>query len=101
MKYIHKNPQIHNFDCIILLIHSQINLIKLIWHISWIKNSSIKFDVYTTKLVWSNSSNKIKDDDNNNNNNNNNNKNNLFGFHVQGTMVLLPNYTIKKENIFY
>ena len=35
------------------------------------------------------------------NNNNNNNNNRLFGFHVQNTMALLPNYTIKKENVFY
>ena len=35
------------------LIHGQIYLIKLIWHIFWIKNDSIKFDVYTIKLVWS------------------------------------------------
>ena len=35
------------------LIHGQINLIRIIWHIFWIKNCSIKFDVYTTKLVWS------------------------------------------------
>ena len=34
------------------LIHGQINLINLIWHIFWIKNCSIKFDVYTIKLVW-------------------------------------------------
>ena len=78
---------------------------KLIWYISWIKNSSIRFDVYTTKLVWSNSSNKIKDDDDDDddddNNDNDDDNNNLFGFHVQGTMVLLPNYTIKKENVFY
>ena len=33
----------------------------------------------------------------NNNNSNNNNNNNLFCFHVQSTMVLLPNYTIKKR----
>ena len=35
------------------LIHGQIYLIKLIWHIFWIKNGSIKFHVYTIKLVWS------------------------------------------------
>ena len=31
----------------------QINLIKLISQIFWIKNCSIKFDVYTVQLVWS------------------------------------------------
>ena len=35
------------------LIHGQIYLIKLIWRIFWIQNDSIKFDVYTIKLVWS------------------------------------------------
>ena len=29
------------------LIHGQTNLIKLIWHIFWIKHCRIKFDVYT------------------------------------------------------
>ena len=52
----------------------------------------------------------VSNNNNNNNNNTNNNNNNnnnhhhhhlLFGFHVQSTMVVLPNYTIKKENIFY
>ena len=33
------------------------------------------------------------------NNNNNNNNNDLFGFHVQSTMVLLPSYTIKRKCI--
>ena len=32
-------------------------------------------------------------------NNNNNNNNHLFGFHVQNTMVLLPNYTNKGKCI--
>ena len=35
------------------LIHGQISLIKLIWHIFWIKNCSIKFHVYTIKSVGS------------------------------------------------
>ena len=35
------------------LIHGQIPLIKLIWHIFWINNCSIKFYVYTIKLIWS------------------------------------------------
>ena len=33
------------------LIHGQINLIKLLWHIFWIENCSIKFDVYSSKLI--------------------------------------------------
>ena len=33
------------------LIHGQINFIKLVWHIFWIKNCSIKFDVSMIKLV--------------------------------------------------
>ena len=37
----------------IKLVHGQVNLIKLIWHIFWIKNCNIKFDVYTITLVWS------------------------------------------------
>ena len=36
-------------------------------------------------------------DNNNNSNNNNDDNNNFFGFHVQSTMVLLPNYTIKNK----
>ena len=36
---------------------------------------------------------------NNNDNNNDNNNNHLFGFHIQSTMVLLPNYTIKRKCI--
>ena len=38
---------------------------------------------------------------NNDNNNNNNNNNKLFGFLVQNAMLLHPNYTIKRENVFY
>ena len=33
------------------LIPGQINLIKLNWHIFWIKNCSIRFNVYIIKLV--------------------------------------------------
>ena len=44
-----------------------------------------------------NSDNNNNSNNNDNNNNNNNNNNNLFGFHVQSTMVLLPNYTIKNK----
>ena len=36
------------------LIHGQINLIESIWHIFWIKQCNIKFDVYTITLIWSN-----------------------------------------------
>ena len=34
------------------LMHGQINLIKLILHIFWIKNCSTKSDVYSIKLIW-------------------------------------------------
>ena len=45
----------------------------------------------------SNNNNNNNDNNNNNNNNNNINNSNIFGFYVQSTMVLLPDYTIKKR----
>ena len=54
----------------------------------------------TFRLRNNNSNDDNNNNNNNNNNSNNNNNNHLFGFQVQSTMVLLPNYTIKK-NVFY
>ena len=34
---------------------SRQHMLKLIWHIFWIKNCSSKFNLYTVKLVWRNS----------------------------------------------
>ena len=34
---------------------SRQHMLKLIWHIFWIKNYSSKFSLYTVKMVWSNS----------------------------------------------
>ena len=52
-------------------------------------------------ILYNNNNNNDDDDDDDDNNNNNNNNNKLFRFHVQSTMLLLPNYTIKRENVFY